>query len=120
MLWDRSQWDEQFRKVVNGSYDLRGVEVTVVGTVASGEAGLAVIVDETSLTVSLEPIAAADKIQWNREVGQPAALTVEEASAYEQLSAATDDGSHAQRITVTGPLNQVDSGYTLKVRSFAT
>ena len=32
-LPDLDRWEEQFRKVVNGSYEMRGVEVTLKGSI---------------------------------------------------------------------------------------
>jgi hypothetical protein len=119
-LPDLAQWGRQFTKVVNGSYNLRGVEVTLDGTLSSEDAHLALTVDDRPIEVKLDPITSADKVQWDREAGQAVALTSEEADAYKELAAATGSGTHAQRVVVTGPLSQTGSRYTLKVRSWAT
>lgn len=119
-LPDLDQWQQQFTKVVNGSYELRGVEVTLEGLVATQDAGLVLKGDGVAQNVQLEPIAALDKVQWDRPAGAPEALAPDEADAYDRLAGKAGTGQDRQRATITGPLKQVDTGYKLQVRWFAT
>jgi galactose oxidase len=112
------RWDEQFRSTVNGTYELRGVEVTLQGGIEEREGKLYLAGNEQRPPVELVPLAAADKIQLNRAAGAPKALEEGEALAYERLAAAAKELAHGQQVSVIGPLTQTEAGYRLHVRLF--
>ena len=108
------QWDKQFRGIVNGTYELRGVEVTLQGIVHKRD-------DQFFLShpdkpeVQLVPLSV-EKIQWNRAKGAAEPPSEEELSAYEKL--ANGFLNLEQEVTVTGPLKQTGAAYQLYVRQF--
>jgi galactose oxidase len=108
------QWREQFRRIVNESYVLRGVEVTLMGTVTAREE-LFLEEDAERPAVRLAPLNPADKVQVDRATRTPQAAMPSEAAAYASLATAVGDGS-AATVTVTGPLTQAGADYTLEVR----
>jgi galactose oxidase len=107
------RWDKQFRSIVNGTYELRGVEVTVQGVTEKREEKLFLAGSGQRQEVQLVPLAT-DKIQRNRAAGAPNLPEESEVRAYDDL--AVRDLADGQQITVTGPLKQTDAGYQLHVR----
>jgi len=112
------RWDERFRSIVDGRYVLRGLEVTLQGVIEERDGQLFLAASGPRPRVLLGPLAAADKIQWNRAAGVPKPLEEAEALAYERLAAASRDLADGQQVSVTGPLKQTDAGYQLQVRLF--
>jgi galactose oxidase len=112
------QWDEQFRSMVNGSYELRGVEVSLKGSIEARDGELFLDSGGRRPSVQLTPLAPADKIQWNRPAGTPKPLEPGEIVAYERLAAESRNVAGRRRVTVTGPLKLTDAGYRLEVRLF--
>jgi len=112
------RWDERFRSIVDGRYVLRGLEVTLQGVIEERDGQLFLTASGPRPRVLLGPLAAADKIQWNRAAGVPKPLEEAEALAYERLAAASRDLADGQQVSVTGPLKQTDAGYQLQVRLF--
>lgn len=110
------RWAEQFRSVVGGSYLLRGVEVTLQGTIVAHEGALFLESHGGRPRVLLAPLEPADKIQWSQPARSLKPLDAGEDSAYERLAAASSGLAAEQRATVTGPLQLVDTGYQLHVR----
>ena len=108
-------WDDQFRRMVRQTYVLRGVEVTLNGTIEARDGVLLLASEGRRPPVELAPLDPGGKIQWDPAAASPQAAEPGEASAYNTLarsSAATD----ARRLTVTGPLQQTGAGYRLQVR----
>jgi galactose oxidase len=112
------RWDEQFHSIVNGRYELRGVEVTLQGGIEEREGQLFLAGSGQRPPVQLAPLAAADKIQWDHAAQTPKPLDAGEALAYERLTTAFRDLADGQQVTVTGPLKQTEEGYQLQVRRF--
>jgi hypothetical protein len=112
------RWDEQFRGIVNGTYELRGVEITLQGNIEAREGQLFLVGSRQRPPVRLGPLAAADKIQWDRAAQTLKPLEEGEALAYERLAAASRDLADGQQVTVTGSLKQTDAGYQVHVRLF--
>ena len=109
-------WSEQFRQMVHDTYVLRGVEVTLTGTIEARE------------TCSCWPVKAGDlrlsslpRPRREDPVGsggrRPAGGEPGEASAYNTLTHSSQ-ADRTQQLTVTGPLLQTEAGYRLKVRRF--
>jgi galactose oxidase len=112
------RWDEQFRRTVNGTYELRGVEVTLQGGIEEREGKLYLAGNQQRPEVELAALAAADKIQLNRAAGAPKALESGEDLAYERLAAVFRNLANGQPVSVTGPLKQTHTRYQLHVRLF--
>ncbi|MCW3098265.1 MAG: putative galactose oxidase [Chthonomonadaceae bacterium] len=113
------RWPEQFRSSVNGSYQFRGVEVTLHGSAVASEGNLVLQATDTRPAVTLLPIREGEQIQWNHSAGHLRALTPKERNAYKRLKtlcSASLSGDAA--VQVTGPLTQTESGFTLAVREF--
>ena len=82
------RWDEQFRSIVNGRYELRGVEVALPGVIEERDGQLFLAGSGQGPTVQLAPLAAADKIQWDHAAQARKPLEEGEMLAYETLAAA--------------------------------
>ncbi|MDY7101070.1 MAG: galactose oxidase-like domain-containing protein [Actinomycetota bacterium] len=110
-------WARQFEAVVGGTYGLRGVEVTVEGSVIERDGALVLAAAPTRPSVRLGPITPADKVQWDLATHSPHPLEPDEADAYDRLASAGTTG--AGPVVVTGPLVSTPDGYELRVRRFA-
>jgi galactose oxidase len=112
-------WRQQFRRIANGSYELRGVEVTVHGLLElhDGELVLARSAERPQLRLGL--LDAAHKIQWDHSARLRRPLQPEEAKAFQQLRSASQGSAGQRPLSVTGPLELSDRGYVLQVRRFA-
>lgn len=111
-----SRWNADFAKTANGSYDLRGVEVSLEGTIESRDGEL--FLTSEPEPVRLAALAREEKVQWDVPAGAPQALATSEASAYDELAAEARVAS-APQAKVTGSLEQVDDVYVLHVREFS-
>lgn len=112
------RWEEQFRKIVNGTYEMRGVEVTLRGTITQQDGTLLLISRGQKPPVPLKPLQAYEKIQWNHRERECKPLEPSEAGAYNTLVAAVTDLAPEHEVTVTGPLKRAATGYDLHIRSF--
>ena len=109
------RWRQQFHSIVNDSYALRGVEVTISGRAEIRPGNLVLARDGERPSVVLVPLNPADKVQWNAAARAPEAAEPDEVAAYATLAAAAA-ATPGQPVTVTGPLVQSDTGYELEVR----
>jgi galactose oxidase len=112
-------WRGQFQSIANGTYDLRGVEVTLEGVIEARDGQVVLTGRGARPPVRLAPLTAADKIQWDQPARARKPLEESEALAYERLAAASTGTSGRQQVTVTGPLKQAGTLYQLHVRLFA-
>jgi galactose oxidase len=112
-------WRQQFQRIVNGTYELRGVEVTLQGTLDARAGDLLLVGDVGRSAVRLVALRADDKIQWNHTTRTRKPPDVQEAVAYATLMTAQRDGPASRTVTVTGPLVQTARGYDLHVRAFS-
>ena len=111
------QWYKQFCGIVNGTYEMRGVEVTLEGALERRGRTLFLTVRNHSSSVQLESMHAEDKVQWDHTKRERRPLTQEEALAYDKLAAAKPDLS-GQTVLITGPIKQVGKVYILQVRLY--
>jgi hypothetical protein len=109
------RWRQQFRRIVNNSYTLRGFEVTLSGRVELRSGNLVLTRDGQAPSTILAPLNPADKVQWNAAARAPEAAEPDEIAAYTTLVAATET-TPGQSVTVIGPLVQSDTGIQLEVR----
>jgi hypothetical protein len=113
-------WQQQFRAIVNGTYELRGVEVTLRGVLERRNGELFLAPERGRPDVHLVPLTAGDKLQWNHSAQARKPLDPQEALAHERLVESWPHGheTHAAAaiVSVTGPLTQSPDGYALHVR----
>jgi galactose oxidase len=108
-------WDDQFRRMVRQAYVMRGVEVTLKGTIQARD-GVLILADEGRRPpVELAPLDPGGKIQWDPAAGGPKAAVPGETAAYDTL-ARSSEAADGRRLTVVGPLHRTGAGYRLQVR----
>jgi galactose oxidase len=118
-LPDLRQWPAQFAQWANRSYDFRGVEVTLSGTVREQDGNVVLISRASDDPVHLAPLQPGMKIQWDHQVRMPQAATAQEMRAYDDLLLAVrQPGGAGEAAEVTGPLIRSDSGWDMYVRLF--
>ncbi|MGD0938021.1 MAG: galactose oxidase-like domain-containing protein [Streptosporangiaceae bacterium] len=66
-------WDDQFRRMVHQTYELRGVEVTLTGTIEARNDVLVLAGEGRRPPVELVPLDPGGKIQWDPAVGSGSA-----------------------------------------------
>jgi galactose oxidase len=108
-------WNDQFRRIVHQTYALRGVEVTLTGTVETRNDVSVLVSEGRRPPVELVPLDPGGKIQWDPATQGPQAAEPGEAAAYDTLIRSAGAG-RARPLTVTGPLHQTRAGYRLQVR----
>lgn len=59
-------WEHEFRRMVNGTYALRGVEVSLAGTVSARSGELVLDAEVAGVPVRLAPLIRTDKVQRDR------------------------------------------------------
>jgi galactose oxidase len=118
-LPDLDTWHQEFGRIVNGTYELRGVEVTLRGDVALQDGHLLLDGGTRRPPIRVLPLTQAEKIQWNHTTRSPKPLEDDEASAFERLVVASRDPAVDRTMTVTGPLGQTGAEPVLHVRLFA-
>jgi hypothetical protein len=108
------RWDEQFHRIVNGTYEMRGVEVTVRGSIYQDDGQYFLTGTDRRPPVQLAPLT--EKIQWDHLARNPKPPQEQETRAYDNLIIRYRDAGDTGPITVTGPLTQTDGEYHLHVR----
>jgi hypothetical protein len=118
-LPDLDTWRQEFVRIVNGTYELRGVEVTLRGDVALRGGQLLLEGGTRRPPIRVVPLTQAEKIQWDHTKRSPKPLDDDEASAFERLVVATRGLAEERTMSVTGPLGQTGADHVLHVRLFA-
>jgi galactose oxidase len=111
----RDHWDDQFRRMVNQAYELRGVEVTVTGTVEARNGVFVLVGEGRRPPVQLVPLDPGGKIQRDPARQGPQAAEPGEAGGYGTLTRSAR-AAGARPLTITGPLHQTQAGYRPQVR----
>jgi galactose oxidase len=111
------RWEKQFHAIVNGTYDLRGVEVTLQGVIRRQNGGIVLVSRGNRPNVQLNRLESDEKIQWNHQSRERKSLEESEASAYDRLAAESKLPTNLE-VTVTGPLKQIGDRYEVHVRCF--
>jgi len=120
ILPDLDIWRREFARVVNASYSLRGIEMTLSGAIEDTNGLLRLVGTQTRPSVLLAPLDANNKVQWDFAAKANSPLEPDEANAYAKLKQLlTDEPARASSITVTGPLLKTESGFILEVRVFS-
>ena len=119
-LPDIAAWPAQFAFIANGIYKFRGVEITIEGPVkANVGTTLSIEANDVRPPLILQPIQAADKIQWDLETGLLKPLDPLEQSAFVRLQDIVRNAPGSLEVVVTGPLRQSAGGIVLEVRRFS-
>jgi galactose oxidase len=112
-------WPDQLASSANASYDFRGVEVTVTGTVVKQNGILRLTGPSFDAPVKLMSLEQGTKLQWDHRARKVKDLTSDERDAYRNLKTRYQDIEDEDGlIQVTGPLTKTDTGWILHVRKF--
>ena len=116
-LPDLDRWPAEIAGSANGSYDFRGVEVTVTGAVQEQDGHLQLSGAFSDAPLTLAPLEEDGKVQWDLGAGRAQDLTSDERDAYRSVESVHrgHDGGRVP-IQVTGPLEKADGGWVLHVR----
>jgi len=118
-LPDLEIWPTQFANIANGTHIFRGVEVTREGVLQTSEGNTLVMQgNDIRPPLLLQPIEAADKIQWDATKGSRKPLDPLEQDAYLRLQEKVKKAGGFLKAAVTGPLKKVGDGFVLEVRKF--
>jgi galactose oxidase len=112
-----NRWYEQFEEHVGQTYELRGFEVTVTGTVEARSHKIWLFSEGFRPEVELIALKPDGKVQWDSVTRRPATIKPSEATAYGTLKKLAVTGS-TKSVAVTGPLSQSKTGYQIHVRLF--
>lgn len=121
VLPDIDVWRHEFAKSANGSYGMRGIEMTLSGVVTRKRVGsdevLTMAGTPTRPELTLAPYKFSSKLGWDMNAQAPHPVTTEEARAYASLSSAVAD--EPATVQVIGRLHKHDAGvFSLDVRGF--
>ncbi|HEX3990722.1 MAG TPA: galactose oxidase-like domain-containing protein, partial [Acetobacteraceae bacterium] len=105
------RWAEQIAQTANGSYDFRGVEVSVTGVPVAAGTGLVLTGKQLPAPLPLQPLGSAEKVQFDRAAREPRPATPEEQAAFARLTGNTGP------VRVTGPLVRDGDHWVLHVRA---
>jgi galactose oxidase len=118
-LPDLDSWPEQLARSANASYDFRGVEVTIAGSLLKRDGILQLTGPSFDAPVELRSLEQGVKLQWDYHARKVKDLTSDERDAYRELETRYQDlGGGDGSIRVTGPLTKTDTGWILYVRKF--
>jgi galactose oxidase len=117
-LPDLDVWADEFTSVVNGSYLLRGIEMTLEGPIEESNGLLTLTGAGDRPTVLLAPLDAFDKVQWNLATHSIWPVLPDEQTAYERLTQRMQSLPSPKAVKVTGPLKKNENGYFMEVREF--
>ncbi|MDP9049950.1 MAG: galactose oxidase early set domain-containing protein, partial [Acidobacteriota bacterium] len=119
-LPDIDLWRMQFAAQANGSYQLRGIEMTLVDMVTDTDGLLTLRGNETRPDVTLAPLQAPHKVQWSFQTRENWPVTPDEETAYARLSAQLVEAPAGATVRVVGPLKKNGDEFYLEVRDFST
>ncbi|MGH3869405.1 MAG: galactose oxidase-like domain-containing protein [Pseudonocardiaceae bacterium] len=118
-LPDLDNWPEQFAHRANRSYDFRGVEVTIVGTVRQQNGILQLASPSLDRPVIILPLEQGVKVQWDHQARRVRGAANDELGAYRELARRYQDLSGEMGLTrVTGPLTRANNEWILHIRKF--
>ncbi|KAK3073193.1 hypothetical protein LTR53_005432 [Teratosphaeriaceae sp. CCFEE 6253] len=123
ILPDIDVWRNEFADKANGSYGMRGIEMTLSGVVTKKGVGaeehLTLAGVSTRPEVTLAPYQASSQIEWDMTAQAPRPVTEQEAGAYALLSSVIADHPAGVKVQVTGRLQKHDTNaFSLDVRAF--
>jgi hypothetical protein len=110
------RWPAQFALTANGTHLLRGVEVTLEGLVRAQGSVLTLLGNDIRPALTLAPLQAESKIQWDHQTGALRPVEPQEQTAFADLAAQVQRSGGALNVSVTGPL--LIPPETVQVRKF--
>jgi galactose oxidase len=118
-LPDIDAWQRQFSEAANGSYQFRGVEVTLSGVVAAADGHLALRVPSAGVSVVLRPIKDGVKVQWDSAAKKPRDPSARELECYSSLQTNSPELARDDKeLRLTGPLTRENGVWNLYVRTY--
>jgi galactose oxidase len=117
-LPDIDLWREQFAKVSNGSYQLRGLEMTFQGTITETLGLLKLVGRDMRPDLVLAPLQPSDKVQWDITTRSNWPPSDPEVSAYARLAATLKPADAGRVLKITGPIKKNGAAFFLEVREF--
>jgi galactose oxidase len=119
ILPDLDAWRSEFGKTANGSYRMRGIEMTLAGVVEKEGERLAIPGNQTRPRLRLAPFKSESKIEYDLWAKVDRKMSGEEAGAYDELSAALEGHAAGMQVVVTGRLQKHGADdFSLEVRAF--
>jgi len=118
-LPDLKVWARQFPEIVGQAFTIRGVEVTIKGSLVEERGRFVLRVSGSNSVICLGPLE--HKVQWDPGRKREEPLTNEEQQAYQRLiDRMAKSGDRSHKIRVTGPLQQRERGAPpiLTIRDF--
>lgn len=117
-LPDLDRWPDQLARWANGSYDFRGVEVTIAGVIGERDGVLHLTVPTLPTPVQLLALHPGTELAWDLQAQRVRAATNDERDAHRHLIQRWRNHSGgAFAVRVTGPLHKTDTGWSLSVRT---
>jgi glycosidase len=117
-LPDLDIWRREFANIANASYSLRGIEMTLTGSVERSRGQLMLVGHASRPSVLLGPLEATNKVQWNFATKSNWPLEADEETAYTRLQQKLMGAAGPSSVTVTGTLLKNEHGFLLEVRTF--
>ena len=117
-LPDLDVWRREFAQIANASYTLRGIEMTLSGAVEQTNGVLRLVCNTSRPSVTLVPLKASNKVQWNFATKTNWPLEPDEQIAYAKLKQRLSELAPPDPVTVTGTLLKNENGFYLEVRTF--
>jgi hypothetical protein len=123
ILPDIDFWRSQLQKIDGGTYEMRGIEMTLTGVVTMKEGSpnkqLTLAGTSTRPNLDLAPFQADSKIEWDRVTKAPKPMSDDEAGAHAQLLKILAEHPLGLTLEVTGRLQKHDADkFSLDVRNF--
>lgn len=116
-LPDLDRWPEQIARWANGSYDFRGVEVTVAGTVTERDGVLNLTGPGLPAPVQLLALRPGEELPWDLGSRRVRPASNSERDAHRQLLQRRRQLNADLPIRVTGPLRKMGTHWSLFVRT---
>ena len=116
-LPDLDRWPEQIARWANGSYDFRGVEVTITGTVTESDGALNLTGPALPAPVQLLVLPPGEELPWDLESRHIRPASNNERDAHRQLLQRCRQLDADLQIRVTGPLRKMSNRWSLFVRT---
>jgi hypothetical protein len=114
---DVDAWWREISHIAKGSYDLRGVEISIAGNIVADGRGVALAGPEIEGMLPLRPLGTTPKVQYDRANKRAQVSTPDEMAAYDQL--VLGPGARpASTVRVTGILGAEEGRQVLHVRQF--
>lgn len=119
-LPDVEKMRKEFTDLMGGNYSLRGIEITLKGTLELKDGALHLTSETPALSLSLAKLE--HKLQWNYHKQRARGPEDEERTAYQELlEKVSASGASKVKASVTGPLHTATPGAApvLEVREYS-